>query len=1022
MISKIAVKRPITTLMIVLILIGFGIASLTNLKLELFPALEIPVILVVTELPGASSTEVLDLVTIPIETGLSTVSNLRNIFSETSNGMSFVVLEFEEGTDIDMASLDVRDRMSIIERMLPSDIRNPIITQIDPNALPVLNVNISSDQLNLLELKSIVDNNIVPNIERQEGVASVNVSGGLETEIRVVLIEDSLIGHNLTPTHIAQALATENRNVPIGNIQQGDQSMSIRVSGELLTVSDIENLPITTPAGAVIPLIEVATVSEVFRERTSLSYTDGVPSISLAVNRQSTANIVDVSDNVLEEIESLQNQYPQLNIQVTNDSAEFIRVTLSNVTNSALIGGFFAIVVLLFFLNSIKSTIIISLAIPISIIPTFILMHYANLTINVMSLGGLALGIGMLVDNSIVVLENIYRKLEEGEEPKSAAINGAKEVSLAVVASTLTTISVFLPMVFTSGMVSNMFYELGLTVAFSLTGSLLVALTFVPMLCSVLLKPGKQDTSTSIITAPLRGFSKFIDYVKLKYESILKACFRKPKTTFLITFVLFLATLSTLTFLNAEFIPAADEGRVRVVVNMPNGTLIEEVERTTNEVLALIEQDDYITSISHNISNNGVIDIRLVAGDERSLTSDEMAYNMNLKLANIPGAEITATASAASMGAHGGGGVTVSVFGDDIETLTEISEDITTLLSNIPGTTTVTTSLDEVTTEASVIINRLMASFYGIQTSTITNILGASVGGSVATTINIDGEELDVRVQTTEESLNFIPDIENILIPTARGTSIPLKDIAHIQIDERAATISRENQRVALNINVGVAPGFTTGEVMSSVSEALEGYMMPTGYSWQFAGAAQEMVDAFTSLVIALIMAILLVYMIMAAQFESFLYPFIVMFSIPLALTGGMLGLLLTNTPLSVTSFLGFIMLTGIVINNAIVLIDYINELIRTEKLPIEEAILKAGTIRLRPILMASLTTILGLIPMMFSTSEGAELMQGLAIVVIFGLTISTFITLLLIPTVYFAIEIKRDKIKEKRALKGSVS
>lgn len=1024
MISKLAVKRPVTTLMLVCIVIGFGLISLLNLKMDLFPNLNVPMAVVQTSYSSAGPAEIEELITRPLEGVLGTVPRIKNITSNSSAGSSLIILEFEDNTDMDIAALDIREKVDLINGALPEDASSPIVIKIDPNAFNNFLIAMYNENLSLVELKTLVDDKIANRLERLEGVASVSVSGGLSREILIELSESSMRGYNLTEAQIIQSLAIENRNTPIGQVKQGDKNLQLRIFGEFESISDIENLPITTPTGATIFLRSIATVSETLKDASSLSYVNGIPSVTVSIQKQSTANVVNVSDSILREINNIKRDFPEMQIEITSDPAEFIRATISGVTQSAMLGGIIAVIILLLFLRNFKSTIIISTAIPISIIAAFALMYYANITLNIMSLAGLALGVGMLIDNSIIVLESIYRKLEQGLPKVEAAIEGAKEVTASIIAVTLTTIAVFLPVTFTSGMVSMLLTELALTIVFSISASLFVAITLVPMACSVLLDV-QDNNKYGILKIPFKIVENSLIFLEKVYKKLLIISLRKRKTVFLVTFCLIILTFFSLKFVPFEFIPSTDEGELSISINLPKGTLLEHTEETTNEILNILYKlpGDYIETISHTIgggadsSNSASISISLVDKRDRSLGTNDINVIIRDSLRNIPGAEITVSETSSFGNISNSSVVSLELYGQELDELQDISDDISQLLNNLNGIDTVTTSFSESIPQATIILDRNKASAYGITSSTVNSIVTASITGSVATKYKTEGTELDVRLQHNNDNLNYINDITSILIPSPYGVSVPLYEIANIEIREQPTTIYRSNNQRVVNIDATILNS-NIGTISTEIRTILDDYYLPEGYTWRFTGDAEDMSEAFGSLLTALIFSIVLVYMVMAAQFESFTFPFIVMFSVPIALTGGLSGLFITGNSLSILSFLGLIMLSGIVLNSAIVLIDYINLLIRERDYTVYDAILTAGTVRLRPILMTAITTILGLVPMLIATSSGAELLSGLASVIIFGLSLSTLVTLILIPVIYLSINKSREKRKNKKILR----
>ncbi len=1025
--SKISVNRPVTTVMLILIILAFGFLSLANLNLDMMPNMNIPVAVVSTTYKGAGPEEIEKLVTKPIEGILGTVSSMKSIQSVSSNEQSLVVVQFEDGTNIDIVTLDMREKLDMIKRVLPANAENPVVVKINMNEMASINIGVSSDKYDLVELKRITEDRITNRLAKQDGVASVNVTGGLEKEISIVFNEERLRGYGLSETTISQLLMAENRNTPVGTIKQGERSLNLRTTGEFQSIEEIRNMPIISSTGTVIYLRDVATVTEDFKETNSLSYINGKPSISLTVQKQSTANTIKVSDKVLKELTKLQKDLPDITLKMLIDPAEFVRFTLSTVVNSAVQGGLLAVIILFIFLRNFRATLIVAAAMPISIIATFVLMYYTNVTINVMSLGGLTLGIGMLVDNSIVVLESVYRKIEEGANSMTAAIEGASEVGMAVTASTLTTVAVFLPITFGGGLTSEIFSQLAMTIAFSLLSSLLVSLTFVPMACSLLFKFGSiEHKHKNIITAALDFIGFLIDKLIAGYKALLTAALKHKLITAGLTIVILVLTMSCISKIGQEFMPATDESGVVISISLPRGSLLEETERVTNIAIDKIKDYKEIVDVYWTVGGGGGffgskstdqarINVQLVDKTERDRSSMQIAADMSTVLKSVAGAKITVSQMQSSMGNYAGGDdVTVVLKGDDLAMLYEMATDFKNLIAQVPGTRDAKTSVEDASPVATIRINRDKAGAYGITGYAVSSVISTAVSGTVATTYKINGDEFDVRIRQDKAHFDYIGDIKNILIPSPMGGNIPLYEMADVEIKDMPISISRED-----NLNVVTVTCKLDNRDLQSVSNdiraVLSKYQLRSNFSWSLGGSTEQMEEIFGSLALALLASIGIVYMIMAAQFESLVYPFIVMFSIPIAMTGGMFGLFVMNTNLSITAYLGLIMLAGVVINNAIVLVDYMNFLIREKHMPVFEAVRTAGAVRLRPILMSTLTTVIALVPMMSAVTQGSELMKGLAIVVVFGLSLATLVTLVLIPVIYLFVNNVKNFIFKKR-------
>ncbi len=1027
-IIKTFVRRPVTTTMVILIFMVFGVLSFTNLQIDMMPNMDIPMAVVSTSYSGAGSEEMETLITKPLEGVLGTVPGIKSITSSSSNGSSMVMLEFVDGTDIDQAALDMREKVDLIKSYLPDDASDPMVLKIDVNQLTGSSIiGITSKSGNLTELQNIVDTKIINRYERQAGVASVSSTGGTENEIQVTLNPDALRGYGIAETTVMQMLFAENTNTPTGTVQQGNQELSLRVKGQFESISDITSIPLYTASGQTITVGDVARVEEVPAERSAFAYVNGQPAITLSVQKQSTANTVSVSDALTKETEKIRAEFPDLEVVWVYNPADYINASINSVGSTALIGGLLAVIVLFIFLKDVRTTLIVAVAMPISIIMTFALMYFSGMTINIMSLGGLTLGVGMLVDNSIVVIESIYRKLEEGEDRYHAAIDGAGEVAMSVIASTLTTIVVFLPITFAGGLTAQIFNQLSFTISFSLISSLFASLTFVPMASALFLITEEEKLNTGIIYRVLTKFNNGFDKLSNGYKKLLDKALSHRFIVTLIVIGFIVLTGVSVTRVGAVFMPTSDQGMITVTLEMPSGTVLEDVVEKATEVNNIINALPERSSSTLTVGSSGDATsslmgtggassfwIDLVPSNERDRSAEEIANDLNRQFANLAGCKATAAADQASMGAYGGTGVDIEIKGEDLETLEKIAFDFQGMLGSIEGVSKVETSIKETSPQANIVIDRQKAAGYGIQATTVASLINTQVNGTSPTTLKANGTELDIRISGDVNAFTYIDDIKNILIPTSFGTSVPLYEIADFTITYPPSAIARANQQRYVTVKA-LTDGKTPAEVSKEFEKQLESYILPANYTWAYSGSQEQMTDAFSSLILALVMAVLLVYMVMAAEFESFMYPFIVLLSIPIAISGGIFGLSLVGEPISITSFLGMIMLSGLVINSAIIIIDYTNLFVRERGKTPREALLISGPVRLRPIVMSVMTTVLGLIPMAVSKAEGAEMMAGLAVFVIFGLLFSTLVTLFFIPVVYLTFTTKQAERKAKK-------
>ena len=1020
--SEVSIKRPMTTLMIILIVVIFGVVSLFKLPIDLLPSFEIPVAIVSTNYQGVGPQEMESLVTRPLEESIATVGNIESINSITLEGQSIVIAQFAFGTHMDFAALEMREKIDLIKGFLPDGASAPMVLKIDPNAQPIVQISLSNSE-DLAESQSIAEDMIKPRLERLEGVASVQITGGYENQIEINVINERMHGYGITTDYLAGIIGGENLNLPGGEVQKGNQKLTIRTVGEFQSIDEIQNLLIPLPTGGVVYLKDIANVEMKNKELATIAKTNGQNAINISVQKQSGTNTVQVSNVVSEEIEKIQKENKDLDIQILFDQSDYIQMAISTVANNAVQGAMLAVIVLLIFLKNLRSTFIIATSIPISIIVTFALLYFSGVTLNLMTLGGLALGVGMLVDNSIVVLENIYRFRNQGYSKIEAAHIGAKEVGMAITASTLTTVAVFLPIVFMEGITSTIFKEMALTITISLFASLLVAITLVPMLSSKLLKmqngnKRKNKVIDKITKVLDRGYEK----IELKYRKLLDIAFNHRGWTVLIAVIICVVALASIPLVGTEFLPETDEGQFLINISVPVGTELEDMETIMTEIEGKLIDIPEIEIVFSTVggqstiggrSNNGNISCILKSQDQRQRSTQQVADEVRDKIFDIPGAEKTVIAfSSVSLGALGGGAVGIKIKGDDIHTLKEIGDDISKLISSIDGIKEVESSMEEGIPEVQIRVDRTRASQYGLTAAQIASSVRGNISGIRATQFKYEGDEIDVVISGDDTITQSISNLEQMMIPTAAGFNVPLSQVAEVVIDRGPVTINREGQVRVATVSAQIFDR-DLGSISSDIEEKLKDYNMPAGYTYEMGGENKEMVEAFQELALVLILAIILVYMVLAAQFESLINPLIIMISVPLGLSGGILALVITGTALSVPAYIGLIMLAGIVVNNAIVLIDYILTL-RSSGEKRDDAILKAGPVRLRPVLMTTLTTILGLIPLAFGSGEGSEMEAPLAIAVIGGLALSTVLTLVFIPIMYSLVDDGRNYFRKR--------
>ncbi|WP_100404845.1 efflux RND transporter permease subunit [Bacillus solitudinis] len=1010
-VPKFSVLRPVAMAMVIVFLLIIGTISLRNLPVDLFPELTFPVVAVTATYEGAGPEEIEQLVTRPIEEVMASLPNVQSVSSTSRTGGSLVLVSFNWGTDMDFATLNMRERIDQLRELMPTDVPTPQVLRFDPSLLPIIQLGVTQSDSDVTTIKKLIENEIKPRLDSIEGVAAVRIEGGATEEIQISVNPTELANYGVTLSQLQQIIASENLNLPGGQITEDNQTFPIRVTGEFISIYDLEQLPISTNQGLVL-LGEIADIRETLAPRSQESYLNGEPAVGMSILKTSGTNTVTVARTINQELKLLKEQLPEgIEINSIFDQSRFIEQSIRAVAWNILFGSMLAAAVLYIFLRNIRSTLIIGFSIPISIITTFLFMYFYGETLNVLTLGGLALGVGMMVDNAIVILENIYRKRQLGNSLKDAAISGTNEIGGAIIASTLTTVVVFLPIVFVEGLAAQLFKPLAITVSFSLLASLITALIIVPLLSSTFMKVN-DDTS-----AFQRGFER----TKSWYAKVLKSALKRPKTIIFSTFLIFAASLSCIPLIGTEFLPAQDQSFISIDARLPVGSSLgatysisEEIDeriRTVPEIdlsFVSVGGTDSFTVGAGTQTERATYSILLTEVNERLRSDLEVAEDIRGRLKNIPNVSISVSSSDTGIAEAP---VSITVKGPNIQTLQSLSEKMIETISTVEGVREPSSNFTDGNPEITVSINRQAASSYGIGSAQIANTIGEATRGLVATRIARDGDELDVRLLVEDRFTKSVEQLEQILIETPLGDRIPLSSVAQIERGQGPSTIRRSDRLREVTVTASIL-NRDLGSVISDIENELKEHvqpLLPSGYRISFGGQNEQMYDAFFKLSGAIALAIVLVYMVMAGRFESFFYPFIIMFSIPVTAIGVIGGLLVTSQPLGVGSLVGILILTGIVVNNAIVLVDYINTL-KSNGYSTYDAIIEAGPVRLRPILMTALTTILGLIPLTLGFGEGTEIQQPMAVVIVFGLAVSTFITLILIPIVYYMSDIVKER------------
>jgi HAE1 family hydrophobic/amphiphilic exporter-1 len=1062
-IVKFSINRPVTVTMFMVAAIIFGYVAFDRLPINLLPDISYPTLTIRTEYAGTAPGEVENLISKPVEEAVGIISGVVRTSSISRPGMSDVILEFDWNTDMDFSSLEVREKLDMLT--LPVGAESPILLRFDPSLDPIMRIALAGDE-SLIALRLFAEERIKQELEPLDGVASIQVSGGLEEEIQINVNEGRLASLGISVTQVTQRMAQENVNLTGGTLKDGDAEFLVRTLNEFKTVEEMEDIVVGMRAQAPILLRDVAEIGKGHKDRKIITHLNGQESVEIAVYKEADKNTVTVAQTIKEKLATIMGEFKQynvpLNMTIVNDQSLFIANSVDEVLNTAIWGGILAILVLYLFLRSIKSTVIIGFTIPISIIVTFFFMYLAKVSLNIMSLGGLALGVGMLVDNAIVVLESIDRYRKQDLSQAEAADKGTTEVGNAVIASTLTTVCVFLPIIFVEGIAGQLFNDQALTVTFSLLASLMVALTLIPMFSSRKFQVTTTDESTSAaqvsksdsnakrvinkvfvklpaiifnglrtsltkigkvinrLLAPIyAAFDVGLTWLTITYPKVIDSVLDHRLKLISITFVLFVLSVLSFRIIGTELIPEMSQGEFFVDILLPIGTPLEETEEVLASMASVAQNVPGISSVytmsgtaaqmgfsaTEMRENLGQLNIRLTSRDDRELELRIMD-ELRRKFASVPSLEYKISRPTLFSFKTP---IEVEIRGYNLQELERLSLALVQQMRNIPGLRDVKASTEGGNPEVQIVFNRQRLAHAGLDVASIGNIIRNKVLGEVSTELNRQDRKIDIRVRAREEDRNNIEDLKRLVVNSSGPIPIPLSSVADIKLERGPSEIRRiDQERVAL-VTANLK-GRDLGSVSQDIQSIINTMELPPDFRVRIGGQQREMVTSFDSMLLAIALAIFLVYLVMASQFESLVQPFIIMFTIPFALIGVALTLFITGTSISVVVLIGMIMLAGIVVNNAIVLVDYINQL-RKSGLAKREAIKRAGQVRLRPILMTTLTTVLGLLPMALGLGEGAELRTPMAVTVIGGLLIGTILTLVVIPTVYDIV------VREKIAL-----
>ncbi|MFW6114764.1 MAG: efflux RND transporter permease subunit [Thermodesulfobacteriota bacterium] len=1013
--SSLSIRRAITFAMIYVFVVGFGLFGLARLKIDLYPDISFPVIAIITTYTGVAPADMETLITEPIEEAVASVENIKHIRSQSKLGASLVLAEFDWGIDLDESEKDIRNNIDFIREYLPDEATEPLIVAFDPQKMPILFMSVSGP-MGPAELRELSETKIKPALERIVGVASAETAGGLERQIQVQIDPVKLHAQGIALNTIISTLQRENLQVPSGKIDEGETEFSIRTLSEYSSVEQIGDTVIGYHGDTPIYIKNIAQVKDDYEELTRIVRNNRKPGILLIVSKNSAANTVQVADRVVEDLPKIVRGLPEgVQIGVIFNQADFIKKSISNLSTTAVQAFLLAGLVLLFFLHNIRASIIVALTIPISIIVTFAVLDLAGLTLNMMSMAGLALAVGLLVDNAIVVLENIFRHAGSGGNVMEEADRGTAEVATAIIASTLTTISVFFPVLFVPGIAGVMFNDMALTICFSLFCALLVSLTLIPLLTSRFLRVN-DNQMTKLSGRLSRGINSLMHSIIDRYSRTLYWCLGHRKATLIIAFIFFAASLGLIPTLGMDFFPKMDESLFELHVERAPGTSLASTEKTFQQVEDVIHNT--IPELKNQNTDLGVgetfsafakgsyagdIRVSLIDKEKRERSQAEIESALREKLKQIPG--ITFSISQGQFLTEEGD-LVVYLYGEDLDTAKALSDRIQEIIKDIPGTADITASMESGRPELQISLDRDRISLLGLSANQVANAVSTFIKGTVASLFRDRGEEYDILVRLDPQYRDQTAILNDLFVTTPRGEQIPLSSIAEVHRGISPTSILRRDQQRVATISVTVQ-GRSLGEVVRQVEERMDELELPSDFSYEIGGSAEDMRTSFKWMGVAISGASLIVYMVMASLFESFMAPFIIFLTIPLAVVGVIAMLLITGTTLSVVALIGIIMLAGIVVNNSIVLVDYIDQL-RERGYSVRDAVIEGGKTRFRPILMTALTTILALVPLALGLGSGGEAWSPMARSVIGGLAASTLLTLLVIPVIYTYLTPKR--------------
>lgn len=1029
-----SVKKPVTTSLIFIAIIVLGLFSLSKLSIDQFPEIEMNTAIVLVSYPGASAEDVENNVTKVMESALSTVSDLKKLKSTSKENTAIISVEFNWGTDLDAAVNDMRDKIEMVKSYLPDGCSNPMIMKISTDMMPITIISATADE-STAALYKILDDGVANPLNRINGVGSVSISGAPQREIIVDCDPTKLEAYNLTVEQIGSVIAKENVSTPGGNIDIGSQTYSLRIEGEMKESSELDDIVVANYGGKSIFLKDIASVRDSVQEKAQESFVNGKKGAAIVVQKQTGANSVEVMKQIRKQLPKIQKDLPpDIQLQEVMNTTDNIENSIASLVETFVLACLFVVIVVLFFLGEWRATIIIMVTIPVALIASFIYLFITGNTINIISLSSISIALGMVVDDAIVVLENVTTHIERGSKPREAAIYGTNEVGVAVIATTLTLIAVFFPFTMMTGMAGIMFKQLGWMICIIMVVSTASALSLTPMMCSLLLKREKDKTHSKLFTKIYSPIRRGLDKLDDLYEKLLTWAVRHKTVTICVATAIFVGSLLLGSAIGTDFIPASDNSHITGNLSLPAGANVDRTKEIAKRFQAKLEKDfpevkqfTYDVGVPGDDSDNSFammnasgsnymsFRIKLTDVEKRKRDMFEIADELRKEIASYTEVEKFSVSAGGQGGMTSGSTIDVEIFGYDFETTEKIAQTIKSEMEKIQGLKDVAIDRDEYVPQLQVDFYREKLALNGLNVATASTYVRNRMNGMTASVFREDGEEYKIKVRNDRSHRSSVEDIENILIYNTQGKAVRLSEVAKVVERQAPPSIKRQDRERVVKVSATLY-GTTLDVAAAGIQSVIDKMDIPTEIGTKIGGSMEDQQESFSDMGMLLILILMLVYIVMAAQFESLRYPFIIMFSIPFAFVGFILSLFITGETINLMSLIGAIMLVGIVVKNGIVLVDYIN-LNRERGMGISQAVILGGKSRLRPVLMTSMTTILGMVPMSLGIGEGSELWQPMGIAIVGGLTVSTLVTLVIIPTVYCVFASREVKSYRKKNL-----